>query len=421
MEMSKILLKSIFVCIFILISCGIAAPIPAVLFNINILGGTDVNINWLINTNNNSFVELNKNSTFDINPPTFVDNNFHYKDNQHGQPNDTKSENQIDIFKIYLLTTVLLIFVILFILIGVSVALRSNKKAHKLLKQKNKQIEEQKLLIEKKNRVLGASLDKIHYQNKSITQSIKYANQIQEALFFDKKLLKTILDESFILFMPRDVVSGDFYWFSEVDKFTDKHKIIISAVDCTGHGVPGAFMSMLGFNLFNNIVRDGVYEPNQILNKLHRGIVVTLNQESTQNKDGMDMTVCVIHVKQKIIEFAGAQNPLFYIQDGKAKRIKGNKFPVGGHFVRKKQEFTKHIIKADKPTYCYLFSDGFADQFGGNENKKFMTSSLRELLYEIHTRPMSDQKGILKEVTNAWRGDNQQTDDILVIGFKVDL
>ncbi len=284
---------------------------------------------------------------------------------------------------------------------------------------KNKSIEEQKAIIEKKNKVLGESLEQIKYQNKHIEQSVNYAYQIQQALFSSKNLLNNILEESFIVFKPKDVVSGDFYWFSEVNKNTDNHKIIVSAVDCTGHGIPGALMSMLGFNLFSNIVRTGVYAPDEILNQLHKGVRVALNQDVTDNRDGMDMTVCVIDVNKKIMEFAGAQNPLVFIKNDKIHRIRGNKYPVGGYLVDE-TKFTKHVVKIDEPTYCYIFSDGFADQFGGHEHKKFMTKNMRNLISEIHNMPMQEQAGILELVTEEWRGDFPQIDDILIIGFKLD-
>jgi len=254
-----------------------------------------------------------------------------------------------------------------------------------------------------------------------------------------QKLMKSLLKESFIFFKPRDIVSGDFYWFmdtkperngaenssntdetSNVDKDTDQNrKFIVSAIDCTGHGVPGAFMSMLGHNLLNDIVGKGILESSKILAQLHRGIRTSLNQDATQNRDGMDIALCVIDPENKTMEYAGAQNPLIYIQGEKIFRVRGNKFPVGG-FQVEHHDYTKHTININEPTTCYIFTDGYHDQFGGPQGRKFMTKNFRDLLYEIHNMPMEEQKNILELVINEWMGDNEQTDDILIIGFKLD-
>ncbi len=315
------------------------------------------------------------------------------------------------------------------------VAFIQKRKANRLLEQQKIEIEIKSEQIKHKNDELEDAMEKIQYQNKNIMQSINYAQRIQEAMMPKQETMQVLFKDSFIFFKPRDIVSGDFYWFKEVvpkEKGVEyeseqlasvadltHEKYVVAAVDCTGHGVPGAFMSMLGYNLLNDIVGKGVIEPHEILSDLHKGIRSSLNQDATQNRDGMDMALCVIDPKEKIVEYAGAQNPLIYIQDGKLYRVRGNKYPVGG-FQVENHEYTKHIIKVDKPTTFYIFSDGFHDQFGGPNGRKFMTKNFRDLLYEIYNMPMEEQKNILDLVINEWKGDNEQTDDILVIGFRLD-
>jgi len=324
----------------------------------------------------------------------------------------------------------ILLFLLVFVILGSLYALNQRRKANKELELKNLQITKAKDEIETKSFELKEAMGHIQFQNKSIMQSINYAQRIQDAMLPKQLSMKALFPESFIFFKPRDVVSGDFYWFEDIYKKqngskksaeteSEVHKIFLSAVDCTGHGVPGAFMSMLGFNLLNDIVRRGIFESEKILNNLHHGIRKQLNQEETQNRDGMDMSLCVIDPINRIMEYSGAQNPLLYIQDGKLFRVRANKFPVGG-FQVEDHNFTKHLINLDKPTTCYLFSDGFTDQFGGPHGRKFMAKNFRDLLYEIYEMPMEEQKKILELVLNEWMGNNEQTDDVLVMGFRVD-
>ena len=326
-------------------------------------------------------------------------------------------------------------FLLFLVVIGAMIAIIKIRKANKQLEQQKIEIEIKSEQIKTKNEELEAAMEKIQYQNKNIMQSINYAQRIQEAMMPKQETMQVLFKESFIFFKPRDIVSGDFYWFKEIvpkEKGVEKvgaqldssadidhEKYVVAAVDCTGHGVPGAFMSMLGFNLLNDIVGRGIIEPNEILSSLHLGIRTSLNQEATQNRDGMDMALCVIDPKEKTLEYAGAQNPLIYIQDGKLYRVRGNKYPVGG-FQVENHEYTKHIINVDKPTTFYIFSDGFHDQFGGPAGRKFMTKNFRNLLYEIYNMPMAEQKNILDLVIKEWMGDHEQTDDILVIGFRLD-
>jgi len=317
------------------------------------------------------------------------------------------------------------------------VMLRANqqrKKANIKLEKQNKEIEE-------KSAQLSNALKKIAHQNQNIKQSINYAKGIQQAMLPKPEQFNKLFKDSFILFKPRDIVSGDFYYFKDVDAKSDifkifgmhrldntdkkedktkEKKIVISAVDCTGHGVPGAFMSMIGYNLLEDITFKGITRPDLILEEMHRGVRTALKQKETNNQDGMDMAVCVIDVKKKTMDFAGAKNPIIYIQDDKITQIKGDKDGIGGKSDDHK--FKYHTIDISKLTYVYLFSDGYIDQFGGTQGRKFMIKRFRELLFDIHSKPMKEQRDFLDKTFVEWIGkDYNQIDDVLVMGFKIDL
>ena len=289
------------------------------------------------------------------------------------------------------------------------------------------------------NQLLAKQNKEIRAKNKNIEQSINYAQRIQEAMLPDMNNLSKYLPDSFILFKPRDIVSGDFYWFIDPYKVHLKLKnltgneapaskkmaelkdnnFIIAAVDCTGHGVPGAFMSMIGMNLLFEIVSHGVVEADKILDELHAGIRIALKQDKIDNQDGMDMTICVVKKKDKVVEFAGAKNSLLYIQKGELVRIKGDKFAVGGQQYESIRKYKKHTIKIDQPTIFYIFSDGYQDQFGGPNNMKFLTRNFNNLLLKISNEDFLKQKEILDRTIEDWKENVKQTDDILVIGFKM--
>jgi serine phosphatase RsbU (regulator of sigma subunit) len=331
-----------------------------------------------------------------------------------------------------------ILFVVLSFAILFFYNLKVKKRANALLSKQNKEIAEQKDLIEQVNKDLEGAFNKIEKQNRDINSSINYAKRIQQAMFPDPEYLSEVIPDSFILLNPRDVVSGDFYWFAgygsrnslkenHQKNFINLHNqsendngFIISAVDCTGHGIPGAFMSMIGFNLLETITRNGVVKPNEILNKLHSYIRHLLKQKTTDNRDGMDMTICSVVDKGRKVLFSGAKNPLIYISNGELNYLKGDPLPIGGMQKEEKREFTLHTIKVEKPTSFYIFSDGYTDQFGGIHGQKFGTKSLKELLLEIHNLPMAEQKNILNERMKKWMGpDRRQIDDIIVIGFRV--
>lgn len=361
------------------------------------------------------------------------------QENKYRKTNEENQELELRAKDLQLYGGGIGIILLLLVIIGAIIAFMQKRKANKQLEQQKIEIEIKSDQVKNKNDELEDAMDQIQYQNKNIMQSINYAQRIQEAMMPKQILMQRHLEDSFIFFKPRDIVSGDFYWFADtklerngakkqkkpvevsVNQNTPNgnNKFIVSAVDCTGHGVPGAFMSMLGHNLLNDIIGKGVLDSDKILGQLHLGIRTSLNQEATQNRDGMDMALCVIDPENKTLEYSGAQNPLIYIQDEKIFRVRGNKFPVGG-FQVEFHEYTKHVINIDKPTTCYIYTDGFHDQFGGPQGRKFMTKNFRDLLFEIHKMPLDEQKNILELVINEWMGENEQTDDILVIGFKLD-
>jgi serine phosphatase RsbU (regulator of sigma subunit) len=335
------------------------------------------------------------------------------------------------------------------VMILVILMIRSNiarKKANKKLAAQNKQIEDAKKDLE-------VAFDKIEEQNFRITQSISYAREIQRALFPPIDTLANFLPESFIFFRPVDMVSGDFYWFREAPITnvrrelpangdqqgsaaeteiisTERNaqnewlpfkgdKFIISAVDCTGHGVPGAFMSMIGYNLLDSITNSGTTHPDKILSKLHIGVRTALKQDETTNRDGMDISMCTVNKQTRTVEFAGANNPVIYITDGEMHMIKGDMMAIGGSAKKNERKYQGHVIKVEHPTTFYILTDGYTDQFGGEGDKKYSMKSFKELLMEIHHLPMSEQKDILGANFDKWKENVHQIDDVLVIGFKL--
>jgi serine phosphatase RsbU (regulator of sigma subunit) len=260
--------------------------------------------------------------------------------------------------------------------------------------------------------------EELTLKNKSITDSINYAKRIQTAMLPPYRLFRSIFPSSFVLYMPKDIVSGDFYW---INKLNDK--IFVAAVDCTGHGVPGAFMSIIGFELFRKITNiEGLSRPSDILNRLNEDFhVIFKDVDNVVLRDGMDVAFCSIDKKDMILEFAGAFNPLYLIRDNKINEIKGDRFAIGldeTNFMD--QTFKNHLIPIQKGDIIYLFSDGFADQFGGPDGKKYKYRRFRHLLLTLHQLPMEKQHEILENNVMEWRGQQEQVDDILVIGIKID-
>jgi len=280
-----------------------------------------------------------------------------------------------------------------------------------------------RLALAESNKELAHKNDIIEEKNKDITDSINYAKRIQEAILPPMDLKTKMFPDSFVLFQPRDIVSGDFYWFSEKNG-----KKIIAAVDCTGHGVPGAFMSMIGNAFLNQVVNEkGITKPAHILDHLCELIISALNQAGAvgENKDGMDISLLSFDDKTGTVEYAGANNPLWIIKSANGSgiqsplvEIKGDKQPIG-IYSGKPLPFTNHEVKLDKGDSIYISTDGYADQMGGASGKKFKHKSFKDIVLSIHEFPMKEQEIIMRRTLRDWKGSYDQTDDILVIGVKV--
>lgn len=287
------------------------------------------------------------------------------------------------------------------------------KEANIKLEEKNRTISLQKEEIEKQRDLAAAQRDQIAYQKKHITDSIMYALRIQKALIPSLELFSDKL-EHFVLFKPMAIVSGDFYWVSSQENL----QVIISA-DCTGHGVPGAFMSMLGVTMLNEIVNGKhILMPDQIIENLRQGIIKSLNQVAEEDsiKDGMDIAVCVVDFDNSILWYAGANNPLYLVRGEELTHYRADKMPVAIHY--KMAPFTLHKIELQKGDAFYIFSDGYSDQFGGPKQKKFMSMQLKETLVAMAGKPMLQQGERLNEIFEEWRGDNPQVDDVTLIGVR---
>ena len=284
------------------------------------------------------------------------------------------------------------------------------------IRARNRELQNQ---VAVRTRQIQEKMEELEIQKKHISDSINYAQRIQAAMLPTDKVLTDALPKHFIFFKPRDVVSGDFYWLSDVR--TGDNKVVLAAIDCTGHGVPGAFMSMVANDMLTYIVNEKkVSHADEILTLLHKEIRRALNQKETKNRDGMDMALVVINPYSQMLEFAGARNPLVYIKQGEIHTIKGNKMPIGGDQREKERVFTRHEIPLEGIEAFYLFSDGFQDQFGGPKGQKFMIKRFRKLLLDHYTKPMETQKQVLAEALDSWMQESQQSqiDDILVIGVK---
>ncbi len=270
----------------------------------------------------------------------------------------------------------------------------------------------------KANAKLQELYSEIEKKNSQILDSINYASHIQEAILPYEKQMKENLPDSFVYYKPRDIVSGDFYWHAKHGDL-----VFVAAIDCTGHGVPGAFMSMIGNTLLNEIVNEkGVYEPDKVLNLLNEKVVFTLNQNNTEkqsfSEDGMDITFCCYNTKTKELQLALANHTAIFISNGVLKTLEGDIYSIGGNVGFDVIEFGKQTLKIDSESTLYMFSDGYQDQFGGNKNHKYMTPRFMEFLEKIQSQPFSEHKNLIDEEYTSWKGDNKQIDDVLVIGIK---
>ena len=302
---------------------------------------------------------------------------------------------------------IILVGIILILIVIQIIRLRVKKL------QRDKQMLEQKVL--ERTAEIQRQKDEIAEQKKEIMDSIYYARRIQKAVLPNDHLVNKNMPEHFVLYLPRDIVSGDFYWIAEKDD-----KTIFAAADCTGHGVPGAFMSMLGMSYLKEIVNKSKrLSSARALDKLRDHVKATLSQSTKGGQqDGMDIALCILNKEKKSLQYSGAFHPLYLIRNGNLSEYKPDLMPIG-IYIRKEKPFKSHNIHTAKGDCYYIFSDGYADQFGGENRKKFLARSFKKLLLSIHNKPMPEQREILFETLKQWMDGYEQVDDILVIGFRI--
>jgi phosphoserine phosphatase RsbU/P len=281
-----------------------------------------------------------------------------------------------------------------------------NKKLIENLKEMNQTLEQQVI----------KRTEKIETQNKEIRSSIQYASKILHAMLPSSDEMQKLLPSHFILSKPKDIVSGDYYWLASKDD-----KVIIVVADCTGHGIPGAFMSILGISFLNEIVNKTVsIRANEILNQLSGQVIKSLHQtgNSSNARDGMEIALCVIDSRRQKLQYSGAFRPLYIIRNSQLYEYKGDSMPIGIYEIED-QSFTNHEINFQTNDMIYMFSDGYIDQLGGVNRKTFRSENFKKLLINIHQMPVHEQKVILEEKFDEWRGNIEQIDDILVAGLRM--
>ena len=288
------------------------------------------------------------------------------------------------------------------LIIVIVLSLRTKQKDNRLLRQQKEEIESQR--------------DKLSQQHDDITSSINYAKRIQDVLLPPMETVKSIFPECFIINMPRDIVSGDFYWINKIGD-----NIIFSVVDCTGHGIPGAFMSVLGVSLFNEvIIKKRIMQSDMILNELRIETKKALHQQGKVDEmhEGMDLALCILNLKTNILQFSGAYNYLYLLRDKKIFQYKGDTMPIGKH-IKERTSFSKQEIPIQKNDIVYLFTDGIIDQLSGKYLTKYSSATFRQKIIEISHEPIDTQKKRIETEFNIWKGETPQTDDVLVLGIKL--
>ncbi|MBO7594610.1 MAG: tetratricopeptide repeat protein [Salinivirgaceae bacterium] len=333
------------------------------------------------------------------------------KDIQILQEQERNSRQRIII---YFAITVLLV-----VLIFAAIVIRKNKrirKANEMLDEQNRQIIMQNEEIEQQRDYVTMQRDQIAEQKEKITDSIEYASRIQTAMLPPENTCNELLPKHFIMLKPRDIVSGDFYWIKKVGG-----RVIATAVDCTGHGVPGAFMSMLGSTLLEQITANGQFNnAADILEQMRESVKTALHQDDTHKSqsDGMDCSLCIIDFERHALQYAGANNPLIIVRNGELIEIEADRMPVGIH-VFEEEPFKNNDFELRDGDKLYMFSDGFADQFGGETGRKLMMKNFKKLLLDTSNEPITEQKELLNQKFNEWKGEYRQIDDVLVIGIEI--
>ncbi len=292
---------------------------------------------------------------------------------------------------------------------------RLRKQNESIIDQLRTREEQLTKLVDERTKELQIKNELITVKNREITDNVNYAKRIQSAILPDLNKVYESFGNSFVLYLPKDIVSGDFYSFFKIE-----NTAIIIAADCTGHGVTGAFLSVVGNSLLTQIISERkITDPGKILDCLHEEMINILNQRNTESTDGMDIAICSYESSSKILKYAGANRPLWLIRNSELIVYTPNKFPVGGLQITHEESFMTHEIRLEKNDAYYIFSDGYADQFGGENGKKLMTKKFKELLLSIQHLNMAEQKFFLTDYLEKWMNRNEQVDDVLVIGVKV--
>jgi len=279
-----------------------------------------------------------------------------------------------------------------------------------------KDLKTENTVIKNLNEKLKNANETIAQKNKDITDSIKYAQRIQRAILPDKRLLNRYLPQSFILYKPKDIVSGDFYWFVEYNG-----KFIIAVCDCTGHGVPGSLLSMIGYHLLKNTVYlKNIADPAGILNEMNNGFrdIFEIGKRDEAINDGMDIAVCTIDKVNSNLLFSSAKRPLYILKNKALTEVKGSTLPIGGGHSER-HPYKNESVSIEKGDRFYMFTDGFADQFGGDNQKKLKTTGFKDLLINLGEQSMPSHEKVLGDYFEKWKQGQEQTDDILVAGFEI--
>ena len=323
-----------------------------------------------------------------------------------------ESKKKVQIISLIIIISVIILGAVIFY------AYLLKRKDNQKLAEQNAEIIQQREEIITQNEELERASAVIKAVNNKLTSSIAYAEHIQKAMLSRSVALTEMVSDAFIFFRPRDVVSGDFYYYAKVG-----NKVIVTAADCTGHGVPGAFLSMIGNNILTRVIEyEQITRPDLILKELDKGVRYSLNQEHTQNRDGMDIALYCIDYDQKLIQFAGAGNPLIYFKNGEQFRCKSSPVAIGGYFKKgKEKNFELHEIPFDEKDNIelYVFSDGYIDQFNNADNKRFTQKRFKQTLESIYQLSLDKQQDKMAEIFDKWKGSNFQLDDVLVIGTKI--
>lgn len=304
----------------------------------------------------------------------------------------------------------------------------TKEKALKVVEEKNQELvkamdalEGARVALEKShddivmvNMELIRQKDIIENKNRAITSNLRYAKEMQNAIMPNPHILQSLFVDSFFMMKPLKIVSGDFFWTTRVEGLT-----FVAVVDCTGHGVPGALMSVIGNNLLKEAVKiKNLTEPPEILSFLHKGVCMALHQDETASHDGMEIGLCMIDEENRLVKYSGAKISLFIARNGVVEQIKADNQSIGGMYSGARKEFNVHTIPLDTLTRFYLFTDGLKDQFGGPHGKKFMLKRITQTLNHVHQLPMPMQKSYITEIMNDWMKEEEQLDDITIVGFQ---